>query len=127
MHTAGGRVSTVINGVNYTARGEITLDPSNIEVEGAANQDGSIYRTVKPKARMATLTFDRFVDAQGRPLKWSENVMEQSNIPVTFIERDTGLTHLLTNAFFTGKPEHNTATGEVSGLSIAAEKYETLT
>jgi len=127
MHTAGGRVSTLINGVPYSARGEVTLDPSNMEVEGAANQDGSVYRTVRPKPRQATLTFDRLVDQQGRPLKWSENIMLLTNIPVTFIEQDTGITHVLSNAFFTGKPEHNTATGEVTGLGIAAERYETVT
>lgn len=127
MHTAGGRVSTVINGIAYSARGEITLAPSNVSVEAASNQDGSNYRTVKPKPRTAELTFDRLVDSAGRPLKWDERIMLLNNIPVTFIEQDTGITHLLTNATFTGDPQQNTATGEVSGLGIAADKYETIT
>ncbi len=126
MHTAGGRVSTVIDGVSYSARGEITLDPSNITVEGGVNQNGSAYRIVRPKLRTAELTFDRLVDVNGRPLKWAENIMMLSNIPITFIEDDTSVTHLLTNGFFTGNPQINTATGEVSGVGLAAENYETL-
>ena len=126
MHTAGGRVSMIINGIPYSARGEITLDVSSMEVEAATNQDGSVYRTVKPKPRLATITFDRFVDQDGRVLPWSNNIMSQSRIPFTFIEQDTNVTHLLTDGCFTGKPEHNLATGEVSGLGIAATKYQTI-
>lgn len=126
MHTSGGRVSTVINGVTYSARGEITLDVSSMEVEAAANQDGSVYRTVKPKPRNAQITFDRFVDQDGRVLPWSDNIMLMSKIPFTFIEQDTDVTHLLTDGCFTGKPEHNLATGEVSGLGIAATRYQTV-
>jgi hypothetical protein len=127
MHTAGGRVTCVINGIPYSARGEITLDVSSIEVEAAANVDGSVYRTVKAKPRQATLTFDRFVDQNGQVLQWSDNIMLMTRIPFTFIEQDTDVTHLLTDGAFVGKPEHNLATGEVSGLSIAATKYQTIT
>lgn len=127
MHTAGGRVTCVINGIPYSARGEITLDVSSIEVEAAANVDGSVYRTVKAKPRQATLTFDRFVDQNGQVLQWSDNIMLMTRIPFTFIEQDTDVTHLLTDGSFVGKPEHNLATGEVSGLSIAATKYQTIT
>lgn len=126
MHTSGGRVSTVIGGVAYSARGEITISPSNMTVEAGVNQDGSLYRTVKPKARTAEITFDRLVDIQGRPLKWDENLMLQQNLGITFIEQDTGLTHLLSGGFFTGDPQINTANGEVSNVGLAADKYETL-
>lgn len=126
MHTAGGRVQIQIDNRAYKARGELSLDPSNIEVEAAANQDGSVYRLVKPKPRTAEMTFDRFVDDQGRPLQWSENIMLLQNITGTFIETDTGVTHLLSGGFFTGKPMHNTASGEVTGLGFAAERYQTI-
>lgn len=126
MHTAGGRVSTVIGGVAYSARGEITLDPSNITVSSGVNQNGTLYRTVAPKARTAECTFDRFVDLNGTPMKWDENLLLQTNLGFTFIEDDTDVTHLLSGGFFTGSPSLNLATGEVSGLTIAAEKYETI-
>ena len=126
MHNAGGRVSTVIDGVSYSARGEITLDVSSIEVETAANQDGSVYRTVKAKPRNATLTFDRFVDQNGRLMPWSEAIMLLTNIPFTFIEQETNVTHLLSDGCFVGKPDHNLATGEVSGLTISATRYQSV-
>ena len=126
MHNAGGRVSTVIDGVSYSARGEITLDVSSIEVETAANQHGSVYRTVKAKPRNATLTFDRFVDQNGRLMPWSEAIMLLTNIPFTFIEQETNVTHLLSDGCFVGKPEHNLATGEVSGLTISATRYQSV-
>lgn len=127
MHTSGGRVSTVIGGVAYSARGIITLDPSNIEVTSGVNQDGSLYRNVAPKARTAELTFDRFVDNDGVPLKWAENIMELINLGITFVENDTGVTHILSGGFFTGKPQQDTSTGEISGLALAADSYKTIT
>jgi Phage tail tube protein len=127
MHTSGGRVSTVIGGISYSARGVITLNPSNINVSSGVNQDGSLYRTVAPKARTAEITFDRFVDNDGVPLKWAENIMEQVNLGITFVEQDGGLTHILSGGFFTGEPTMDTSTGEVSGLGLAAESYKTIT
>lgn len=126
-HTSGGRVSTVIGGVAYSARGVITLNPSNMNVSAGVNQDGSVYRTVAPKARTAEITFDRFVDNDGVPLKWAENIMEQVNLGITFVEQDGGLTHILSGGFFTGEPTMDTSTGEVSGLGLAAEAYKTIT
>ncbi|MGY3588082.1 phage tail tube protein [Bradyrhizobium sp. USDA 4350] len=126
MHTSGGRVSTVIGGIAYSARGTITLDPANVEVSAGVNQDGSLYRTVAPKARTAECTFDRFVDVNGAPLRWDENLMLQTNLGITFVEQDTNVTHLLSGGFFTGKPTIDTSTGEVSGLSLAADKYKTI-
>jgi hypothetical protein len=126
MHTSGGRVSIVVNGIAYSARGVITLDPSNITVNSGVNQDGSLYRTVTPKARTAECTFDRFVDINGTPLKWDETIMLQTNIGATFIEQDTNVTHILSGGFFTGDPKMDTSTGEVSNVSFAAETYQTL-
>lgn len=127
MHTSGGRVSTVIGGVAYSARGEITLQPSNMNVSAGVNQDGSLYRTVAPKARTAELTFDRFVDNNGQPLKWAENIMLLTNLGITFVEQDTSVTHLLSGGFFTGDPQQSMATGEITGLSLAADSYKTIT
>lgn len=126
-HTSGGRVSTVIDGRAYSARGVITLNPSNINVSAGSNQDGSVYRTVAPKARTAELTFDRFVDVDGEPLRWDEGLMELENLPITFVEQDgQRLTHILTGGFFTGEPTMDTSTGEVSGLGLAADRYKTI-
>lgn len=127
MHTSGGRVSTVIGGVAYSARGVIKLMPSNMSVTAGVNQDGSIYRTVQPKARTAEITFDRFVDNNGQPLKWAENILQLTNLGITFVEQDGGLTHILSGGFFTGDPNMDTSTGEVDGLGLAADSYKTIT
>lgn len=126
MHTSGGRVSIVINGLSYSARGELKLNPSRLQADVGTNQDGTLYKTIKPKPAMAECTFDRFVDVNGVPLKWDDKLLLLNNIPATFVEQDTGVTHLLTNATFVGEPGLNTGTGEVDGLKIAAEKYETI-
>lgn len=126
-HTAGGRVSTVIGGIAYSARGAITLDPSNISVTSGVNDDGTVYRLVAAKARTAEITFDRFVDATGQLLPWDETLMLQTNLGITFVEQDTNVTHVLSGGFFTGSPQPDLATGEVTGLALAADKYKTLT
>lgn len=126
MHTSGGRVSTVIGGVAYSSRGTITLAPSNISVSAGVNQDGTLYRTVAAKARTAEISFDRFVDINGTPLRWDEKLLLQVNLGITFVEEDTNVTHILSGGFFTGDPQTDTSTGEVTGLGLAAEKYKTI-
>ena len=127
MHTSGGRVSVVIGGITYKARGVIKLSTSNMTVNTAANQDGTAYRTVEPKVRTAEITFDRFVATEGgQPLQWSDDVMLLQNLAVSFIEQDGGQMHLLTGACFTGTPGVDLATGEVDGLTISADSYKTI-
>ena len=123
MHTAGGRVSITVNGVVYSARGEIKLSPSRISVDVGSNQDGSLFKTIKPKPVMAECTFDRFVDGQGNNLVWKDDLLLVNDLSANFVERDTGITHLLTKATFYGDPSLNLGQGEVDGLKIAAENY----
>lgn len=126
MHTAGGRVSIVIGGVVYSARGEVTINKSGITTTVGTNQDGSLYKTVAPKPKTAKFTFDRFTSGSGQVLRFDDRVMLMNNLAATFIEQDTGVTHLLTNGTFVGDPEENLGSGEVSGVEFAAEKYETI-
>jgi hypothetical protein len=130
MPTTSGRVSMVVAGVPYSARGEINLNPSNISVEAKSNPDGTLYRTVTAKPRTAEITFDKgsvLTAPDGTPMKWDESMMAIVDLPVTFTEIDNrGKQHLLTGAFFTGDPQQNLATGEISGLGIAAESYESV-
>lgn len=129
MPTTSGRVSMVVAGVPYSARGEVSLNPSNISVAAAANADGTAYRTVTAKPRTAEITFDKnsvLTAPDGSVMKWNETMMLIVNLPVTFTEIDTGRQHLFSGAFFTGDPAQNLATGEISGLGIAADGYETV-
>lgn len=124
MHTAGGRVSIVIDGVVYSARSEVKFNPSNVMTDVGANQDGTIFKTVKPQPVAAECTFDRFVDANGKSLKWNDQLMLLNNIAITFIEKDTGKMQLISNGTFVGDPQVDLATGEVSGVKLAGEKHE---
>lgn len=127
MHTSGGRVSTVIGGVAYSARGVIKLSPSNMSVSAGVNQDGSLFRNVAPKARTAEITFDRWLtDANGQPMKWNEDILKLTNLGITFVEQDTDVTHVMSGGFFVGDPSMDTSTGEVDGLSLAADSYKTI-
>lgn len=126
MHTSGGRVNAVINGVAYSARGTIKINASNISVTSGANRNGTVFRTVEPKPRKAEITFDQFQDVGGQPLRWDETIMMLTNIPVTFEEVDGRTTHILTGAFFEGDPGNDLNTGEVDGITIAADSYKTI-
>lgn len=129
MTTSSGRVSMVIGGKPYSARGEISLSPSNVTVTAGANSDGSLYRTTAAKPRTAEISFDRgsvLTAPDGSRMKWNESMMASVDLSVTFKEIDTGKQHLLSGAFFTGDPSQNLATGEITGLGIAAEGYETV-
>jgi hypothetical protein len=130
MTTTSGRVSIVIAGVPYSARGETNLNASNISVEAGSNADGSLYRTVTPKPRKASITFDAntvLTAPDGSRMKWDERLLLITDLPVTFTEIDNrGKQHLMTGAFFTGDPAQNLSTGELSGLEIAYDSYETV-
>lgn len=124
MHTAGGRVSIVINGVVFSARGEVKYNPSSVMTDVGANQDGTLFKTVKPQPVACECTFDRFVDANGVSLKWNDQLMLLNNIPITLIEKDTGKMQMISNGTFVGDPQIDLGTGEVSGLKLAGEKHE---
>lgn len=130
MTTSSGRVSVLIGGVPYSARGEITLATSNISVTADANSDGTLFRTVKAKPRTAEITFDKgsvLTAPDGTPMKWNESMMLVVDLPVTFTETDVGgKQHIMSGAFFTGDPQQNLASGEISGLGIAAASYESV-
>lgn len=120
MDTKGGRFTLEINGRSFSGRGEAKIKPARAVPEVGVNMDSTAYRTVKPTLAGLDLSFDR-----GVGLLWTEDMMLQS-INVTFVEKDAGRTHLYTNASWSGEPEINTATGEVTGLSIQTDRYQVL-
>jgi hypothetical protein len=122
MDTKGGRFNIEINGRVYSGRGEATINPSRVGITAEANSDGTGYRTIQARLATLELAFDR-----GIGLKWDEAMLLQE-INVTFVETDTTggpKTHLFTRASFVGDGAGiNTATGEVSGISIATDSYQ---
>jgi hypothetical protein len=120
MDNKGGRVSITIGGVTYAPReASVKVSPSRVSMENGANGDGSGYSTVKSKLASADITFDR-----GKPsaIQWTD-AMILSSINVTIVEIDTGVTHLFTGARWSGEPELDLSTGEVSGLKIETDVY----
>lgn len=120
MDTKGGRFTLTINGVAYSGRGKATIKPSSVSVTNGANQDGTGFSTVKSMLKELDLTFDR-----GIGLSWDETLLLQS-VDVTFVETDYGATHLFTGARFEGDPSIDTESGEVSGLKLCSDRYQSL-
>lgn len=120
MDTKGGRYTLDIDGVTYSGRAKATIKPSRVSLTSAANMDGTGYSTVKPELAEIDLTFDR-----GLSLAWDETqILKTMN--VTFSEDDFGQTHLLTGARYNGAPSIDSESGEVSGLKLCSDKYQTI-
>lgn len=119
MNTTGGRYELYIGGRKYSGRGTATLMTAGVSLENGANEDGTAYSTVKAQLCSLDLTFDR-----GVGLKWDAAMILQA-VNATFKETDAKVTHLFTDAAFSGTPSLNTESGEVSGLKIecAASNY----
>jgi hypothetical protein len=120
MDTKGGRFTLSINGLNYSGRGKATIKPSRVSITNGANMDGTGYSTTKPVLAELDLTFDR-----GIGLAWDETLLLQS-VNATFSEDDYGQTHLYTGARFEGEPAIDSESGEVSGLKLCSDKYQTI-
>jgi hypothetical protein len=117
----GGRIlMTTSTGQKFSLRGTLNMNPAGISTEAVANQDGSGDRTATVTLRRAEINFaDRGLDYDA--------LMKAPRFNVTFIEDFSGVTHYFTNAFFVGDPQLNRQTGEVTGVTIAAENYNRTT
>lgn len=119
MKKFGGEMTfTLSTGRRIVVRGAAEIMPTNINVEGGANQDGSVYRTAEPTGYGANLTFEDMSDDA-----WNE-VYRADAFNLTLNETFTGVQHLWTGAGFTGRPSVNRINGEVSGVSILAAAYK---
>lgn len=112
---AGGRVELTIGGQKYAARAAVTIRPTNVEVTGGANQDGSQYFTTAPRLFEMDITFSdrcglRIGDLAGGCL-----------IDVTANLVDMKRRYLFTRARMTGRPSVNSETGEISGMTVMAQ------
>ena len=96
--------------------GDIVIDPSLVEVTGMANQDGSDAYHLKPKQAGAKIKL-RHKDG----IDWNALMFQVGNC--TIREENNGRTHLFTKTRLCGKPEVNTATGEVDGLEVRGGIY----
>jgi hypothetical protein len=118
MDTKGGRFSLDIGGRVYSGRGKADIMPARATPTTGVNQDGSGYNTVTPQLATIALSFDR-----GVGLNWTEGEILQT-VDLTFVETDTGVTHYLTKANWDGQPSLDSASGEVTGMKLASDRYK---
>lgn len=115
----GGRISITVDGERMTPTdGDFTLDASNVEVTGGANQDGSAFYTSKPKLYGVEVNF-----RSGCGIRWDEK-LRKCKIDATITEEDNSRTHIFTGARFTGTPKVNLSNGEVTGVKIEGPQYQ---
>lgn len=109
----GGRITLNIGGAQYTpSEADITVKPTNREVDAEMNQDGSVsYRQKLVPAEMDI----KFRNNSG--INW-QNTMLMCSVNATVQEEDNGRIWLMTGARMTGRPEINLSTGEVSGIVL---------
>lgn len=113
----GGQVTMRLSsGESISLRGTLNMSPSRNSIEAITNQDMSVDRTATPKPA----TFEINFADRGKNLN---RLMTADRMNVTFDEDFTGVTHYFTNAFLTGDPVVNRLTGEITGISGAAESY----
>ncbi|NTF87496.1 hypothetical protein G6L46_10205 [Agrobacterium rhizogenes] len=117
----GGRITFRLStGDTFSLRGTLNINPSGYSIEAVANQDGSIDRQATIMPRRFELNFaDRDHDYDA--------LMRGARFNVTFSEEFSGVTHYYTDAFLVGDPQINRQTGEVTGITGAAEKYSRTT
>ncbi|RWI99688.1 phage tail tube protein [Mesorhizobium sp.] len=119
MQNFGGEMTFALStGDRIVVRGAATVMGSNLNMTGAANQDGSIYRTAEPVGYTAELTFEDMTADD-----WNR-LMRASDFNVTLNEVFNGAQHLWTGAAFTGRPSINRASGEVTGVALIARAYK---
>lgn len=116
----GGKI-TVTSSLGYklSLRGTINVTDAAQSNAAITNQDGAVDRIITPEAPMAEFTF---ADDGG---DWSAR-MNGGRENITVVEEKTGVTHLLTDGFWTGRPQRNRINGEVTGVQFVASYYRKL-
>lgn len=109
----GGRITLNIGGVQYApSEADVTVKPTNTEVDAEMNQDGSLAFKVK----LVPAEIDvKFRNNSG--INWQAN-MQTCSVNATVQEEDNGRQWLMTGGRMTGRPEINLSTGEVSGIIL---------
>ena len=114
----GGKMTVASSaGYRLSLRGTISVMPSAQSNDSVTNQDGSVDRVMTPSAPAAELSVrDDGLDAR----------LNGPRENLTIVEEQTGVTHLFTGAFWSGRPSLNRINGEIGGISIIADYYRRL-
>jgi Phage tail tube protein len=113
----GGKITVSSSrGYKLSLCGTLAVKGAHQSNDKVTNQDGSVDRLITPDAPSADLSFrDDGHDA--------DMMLNGDRENITIVEEKTGVTHLFTDAFWTGKPNSNRINGEMTELTIAASYY----
>lgn len=118
MQQFGGKMSFRLStGERIVMRGEFSIEASRYNNETVTNQDGSNSKTVGLKPYRMSCNFEA---APGRDY---DGLLRLIGVDATVVEDYTNTRHLFTGGFFEGTPSVDRATGAVSGLMFASDKY----
>lgn len=116
----GGIIKVRLSGgALISLRGTFNINPAALSAEPITNSDGTLDRTFTPVNPRVEMTFKR---GDSNPA----DMIAAPRQNITVIEETNGRQHLFTNAFFTGDPQENRMTGEVSGMGFSAETYKVI-
>jgi hypothetical protein len=109
----GGRITLNIAGQQYSpSEADVTIKPTNRENEAEMNQDG----TMSTRQKLVPAEIDvKFRNNSG--INWQANMLACA-VNATVQEEDNNRQWLMTGGRFTGRPEINLSTGEVSGIIL---------
>lgn len=116
----GGRITVAgSTGYRLSLRGTVNILGAHQSNDAVTNQDGSVDRIITPDAPGAEVVFaDDGINY--------DQLLNADRHNITIVEEKTGVTHMFTSAFWTGKPSANRINGELSQLGIRADSYRKL-
>lgn len=117
MDTKGGRITLKIGSAYFSPRGKFGIMPARATPTTGVNHDGSGFVTVEAQLVVIELSLDR-----GNGVPWTEKMLLEK-VNVTVEELDVGVIHFLTKGNWDGRPNIDSATGEVSGMKVASDQY----
>lgn len=112
-YAAGGLVRITANGVQWSARSSVTVEPLNFERTVGSNQDGTIFTTTKPVPASAEIVLS---DSCGLDI----NTIMACPLDVTIELTQVRRRYLFTKGVVVGRPKIDTETGAISGLTITS-------
>jgi hypothetical protein len=123
MADFGGEMRFTVNGAPLVLRAAFKSEPSNVEIEGGGNQDGSTYRSLKPVGFMAEPAFQDSDVGVATSLDWNA-LLRGGPYNMTLVEDHTRRLCVWTAASFEGKPVVDHQNGEVTGIKIRSATYK---
>ena len=117
----GGKIRFSIAGNPMVLRGKTEIELADLEKDEVVNDDGSISFMGKNKGYGADVIFE-----DNLTIDWN-GLLRLPPTNITMIEDDANITHLFTQASFTGRPKVDREDGQVTGLKIVSPAYTRVT